>query len=264
MIKALSILLSVVTITLIATSSSCAFEENIVAAWLMDEGSGKAVKDFTSNFSDGEITGKAEWGDGRFGKALRFDGSTTYVQIPFNPEFQVLNKVDGFTFAAWFKTETLWSQRGTWIAGFQQMDANGTGRTWMGIKDGDKTYSYLGNGDTFGVPPEVDQWYHFAVVVKEEGAIDTIQAYSNGKPEEAPSMRGIETCEGDYLIGCHKDKNAVNFWEGMIDDVVIINKALTEEELNQLMNNGVSGILSVESRDKLAITWGYLRQNSSY
>ena len=259
MVKALSTLVSAAIVILFAlTGSSFAFRENIIAAWLLDEGSGKVAKDSTGNFSDGEIIGKAEWMDGKFGKALRLDGSTGHVQIPFNTEFQMLNTGD-FTFAAWFNTETLWDKRGTWIAGFQQMDANGNGRTWMGIKDGNMTYSYLGNNNTFGVPPEIGQWYHFAIVVKEEGAIDTLQVYSNGKPEEAPSMLGVETCEGDLLIGCHKDKNAVNFWEGLIDEVVIINKALTEEEINELMNNGVGGILAVESRDKLTTTWGYLK-----
>jgi hypothetical protein len=258
MSKALYMLVSAgIAIFLVAADSSYAFRENIVAAWPLDEGSGKVVKESTGNFSDGEIIGEAEWVDGKFGKALRLDGST-YVQIPFNPKFQVLNE-GGFTFAAWFNTETLYSIRGDYVAGFQQMDGNGTGRTWMGIKGGDRSYSYLGNGDTFGTSPEIGQWYHFAIVVEEGGDIDTIQIYSNGKPETAPSSRGIETCEGDLLIGCHKDKIKINFWEGLIDDIVIINKALTEEEINELMNKGVSGFLAVESRDKLTTTWGYLK-----
>jgi hypothetical protein len=256
MFRILFLFISVVMVILLMTiGPGLAFKEDIVAAWLMDEGSGKTVKDFVGNYSDGEINGKAEWVDGKSGKALRFDGSGGHVQVPFNPEFQVLNETD-FTFALWFKTETLPTDRGTWIAGFQQMDANGTGRTWMGLQDStDMVYSALGNIRPTGAVPEVDQWCHFALVVEEAGAGDNLKLYSNGKLETEMPL-SVETSEGDYLIGCHKNLSADNSWEGVIDDVVIIAKALTEEELEQLMNNGLSGILAVESRGKLTTTWG--------
>ena len=76
MFKTLSILISAVTVVLLANASSYAFEENIVAAWLMEEGSGNALVDSTGHFDDGEIFGEPEWVDGKFGKALRFDGAT--------------------------------------------------------------------------------------------------------------------------------------------------------------------------------------------
>lgn len=263
MTRTISILVSAVIVALFVTiGSGYAFKENIVVAWLMEEGAGKKVADSTGNHKDGEIVGKAEWVDGKFGKALRFDGSTTYVQIPFNPDFQVLNEGD-ITFAAWFKTEVLPAERGSYIAGFQQMDLNGIGRNWLALGPNsgatDETYSYLGNGFALAVPPEVGEWYHFALVAKEEGDVDTLQAYSNGKPEMDSVALGIETCEGDYLIGCHKAKTPLNFWEGIIDEVVIINKALTEAQISELMNKGVSGVLAVEGKDKLTTTWGVLK-----
>lgn len=264
MVKAISILVSAVIVILFGTASpSCAFKENIIAAWLMDEGAGKEVSDFMGNFSAGEINGKTEWVDGKSGKALRFDGSGGHVLIPFNPKFQMLNESD-FTFALWFKTETLPKDRGNWIAGFQQTDLNGTGRTWFGLQDNtDVPYSALGNIRPIGALPEVDKWHHFAVVIEEAGDGDNLRLYSDGTlvTEEALS---VETCEGDYLIGCHKNLNAINSWEGILDEVVIINKALTEEELNQLMNDGAGGVLAVDGRGKLAVTWGYVRQSSLY
>jgi hypothetical protein len=51
----------------------------------------------------------------------------------------------------------------------------------------------------------------------------------------------------------------VNFWEGLIDEMVIVNKALSENEINQLMAKGASGILAVDIRGKLAATWGDLK-----
>ena len=61
---------------LIGIQSSEGFRENIVRGWLFDEGSGKTAKDASGNGNDGRIEGKAEWVEGVFGPALRFDGST--------------------------------------------------------------------------------------------------------------------------------------------------------------------------------------------
>ena len=70
----------------------------------------------------------------------------------------------------------------------------------------------------------------------------------------------VEDCEGDFLIGCHKNLTAVNSWEGLIDEVVIMNKALTSDEVNRLMNEGVSTLLAVKAQNKLATAWGNLKR----
>ncbi|MBM3211674.1 hypothetical protein FJZ33_05625 [Candidatus Poribacteria bacterium] len=59
-------------------------------------------------------------------------------------------------------------------------------------------------------------------------------------------------------IGCHK--NLTNFWDGIIDDVVLIKKALTKNELQDLMKSDISNILRVEPTDKLATNWGNIKR----
>jgi hypothetical protein len=59
-------------------------DENTVALWLFDEGSGDVVKDFSGNGNNGKIF-EAEWAPGKFGDALKFDGiadQTDYVEAP--------------------------------------------------------------------------------------------------------------------------------------------------------------------------------------
>lgn len=261
MIKVLSLsVYAIVAILFMTTGSIDAFEESIIASWLMEEGSGSVLKDSTGNHEDGEIFGEAVWVDGKFGKALRFDGTSTYVVVPASPDFVMLNSGD-FSFAAWFKTDVSAADRGTWICVLQQGDLNGTGRTWLGIGPNtaatEQTYTYVGGGFTYGIPIEVGEWFHLAVVVEENGAADTIQVYSNGKPE-APSSKGMESCAGDYFIGVHKSLDPVNLWQGLIDEIIIMNKALSEAEVNDLMN---AGLAAVESRGKLSTTWGSLKTN---
>lgn len=111
-----------------------------------------------------------------------------------------------------------------------------------------------------GPPPEVGKWRHFAVVVTEKGnQTDKLQVYSDGKPELPGSQRDVETNEGDYLIGCHKNKDAQNYWNGVIDEALIFNQALTEKEIGQLIDTGIEKLLAVDSRGKLAIKWGQLK-----
>ena len=55
-------------------------DQELVAEWHFDEGSGSVVKDSSGNGNDGTIHG-AKWVDGKYGKALSFDGNGDYVEI---------------------------------------------------------------------------------------------------------------------------------------------------------------------------------------
>ena len=241
-------------IALLMTVSSFAFMENIVAAWTFDEDSGKVASDVSGNGNDGDIIGGVKQDDGKFGKALSFDGSTGYVEVPFDASMKVLN-VGDFTFTAWFMPNAIPAEN---KEVFQQGDNNGTGRTWLFVSNANEIRSYLGNATTgSGIPVEAGGWYHTAVVVTEGGAADTVQIYVNGMEAGAPTTLSMEDSEGDYFIGCHKD--LTNFWDGIIDDVVLFNKALAEDEINRLMNDGIKSVMAVEPIDKLAVCWGSVK-----
>ena len=55
--------------------------KNITGMWLFDEGKGGTAADSSENGNDGEIHG-AKWVDGKFGKALEFDGASNWVEVP--------------------------------------------------------------------------------------------------------------------------------------------------------------------------------------
>ena len=55
--------------------------ENIMGMWLFDEGKGGVATDSSKQGNDGEIHG-AKWVDGKFGKALEFDGANNWVEVP--------------------------------------------------------------------------------------------------------------------------------------------------------------------------------------
>lgn len=53
-----------------------------------DEGSGNVVKDISGNGNDGVVYG-AMWVDGKFGKALSFDGKDEYIDCGNNASLDI-------------------------------------------------------------------------------------------------------------------------------------------------------------------------------
>ena len=77
-------------------------DEGLVAEWHFDEGSGSVVKDISGNGNNGTIYG-ATWVDGKFGKALSFDGMDDYVEITYG-SLSPIGSLSYFTTEAWIKT----------------------------------------------------------------------------------------------------------------------------------------------------------------
>ncbi|MFC1719288.1 LamG-like jellyroll fold domain-containing protein [Candidatus Poribacteria bacterium] len=142
---------------------------------------------------------------------------------------------------------------------FQQGDGGGTGRTWLFThQDAGEIRSFLGNGTTTsGINAEAEQWYHTAVVVTEGGGVDSVQLYVDGEIAGAPFAAGMEDSEGIFFIGCHKD--IIDLMDGIIDELVLVNKALSEAEIRDLMNNGLASVMAVEPTGKLAVSWGEIK-----
>ena len=74
-------LLSLVAITVFALPSIAAIDRNnIMGMWLFDENSGDVAIDSSGNKNDGKIHG-AKRVNGKFGKALEFDGTDNWVEV---------------------------------------------------------------------------------------------------------------------------------------------------------------------------------------
>lgn len=56
--------------------------KTIEGLWLFDEGKGNVAVDSSGKGLDGKLIGNPTWVDGKFGKALEFDGKAAYVEVP--------------------------------------------------------------------------------------------------------------------------------------------------------------------------------------
>lgn len=227
-----------------------------VGIWLFDEGKGDRALDSSGKGNDGKLMKGPTWVDGKFGKALSFDGAATYVQIPDAPSFKTPT---GLTVEAWIKPARL-----TNIKGFvnKHLAGQNTGGSWT-LRDnpdggpGVAFYPYGGtttkrnelylNGvKTTNPAPgtlEVGKWIHLAGVWEGSGDFD-----GNTNP-----------------VGIGYMENPANpawIFDGLIDDVAIFNVALSEEDIQATMNKGLGkalGVTAVSPSGKLGTTWAHIK-----
>ena len=81
-------------------STEAAVDENTVAVWLFDEGTGDVAKDASGNGHDGEFAGKPKWVKAKFGGGLEFPGNDSgYVVVESTKKLEL----ETLSIEAWVK-----------------------------------------------------------------------------------------------------------------------------------------------------------------
>ena len=197
----------------------------MVAAYGLDEGAGTTATDRTTNHN-GSIAGGATWTAGRYGSALSFNGTSSMVTINDSPSLDMAN---GLTLEAWIRP----ASTGGWRDVVYRGDDNYFLATNTTDVYGALTVSSLGMVSADFVLP-LNTWTH--VAMSYDGS--NIKAYVNGvlagiAPQTgniAPSTSPL-TLGGDPLHG--------QYFHGLIDEVRVYNRALTEAEIASDMTTPV-------------------------
>ena len=232
-------------------------KETCVGAWLFESDAGNKMKDSSGNGNDGDISGGPGLVDGYFGKAMDFDGADDVIIIPDSDSLEL----EFVTMAAWVKLRN-YTEDARIIT--QEVDGDpystysltmgGAGWKKLEIRislDNSRKRLY----STMDIP--LDTWVHVAATYDGEKVI----FYVNGDLEmESPQTGALLTTDNPLYIG------ASQFWDprfidGLLDDVVLFNVALTQDQVEELMVNGISGILAVSSQGKLSATWAQIKQD---
>jgi hypothetical protein len=254
------VVLSLILISFMFVGLSYAIDEgSILGMWLFDEGEGDTAKDSSANGNDGQING-AQWVDGKFGKALEFDGAESVDM----GNLQFAGSV----------TITFWAKPSNVAAGRQNILCKAYGGEGCLTMEPDGNLSFYwgdcgGNCDPYvEVARPIgafrdDEWIHVAEtrdVKKRE-----YNMYKNGEVAASDSWVkcGAHPC-GDstpsglnFLIG---DGYAGKF-RGIIDEVALFNVVLSEDDINSIMLNGLENIITaVSTSGKLATTWRGIKQ----
>ena len=227
-----------------------------VAIWLFDEGKGDVVKDSSENGNDGQPMKGPKWVDGKFGKALEFDGSDDYVDCGSSASLDI---TDAITIVAWtFPSDQT----------FNHQDLVGKPSAYiLGHMDpGVIVRSYINDGGWFGVPYSkefnnyVDEWFHFAFTYDRS----ELKVYVNGILDSKGARGGQIVINKNPVVVAHScESQGFNaFYKGIVDDVAIFNEALSEDDIKSIMSQGLSrtlGITAVSRAGKLTTTWATVK-----
>ena len=248
--------LAMLVILLMSGESRIGFaqDEHTVLLYTFETGAGNTVKDLSGNKNDGELMGP-KWGEGNPGGGLTFGGNgpRDFVEIP---DSESLDLVEGLTVEMWVYLEA-WSTAG------------GTGATKelaykVGPRDNKKVLIRLttdkqawGAAVVHGKTELLlKKWVHIAGTY--DGKSGEGKIYIDGVIDGEGKISGNIVPNNDVLwLG----RGAGPFLEGRMDEVRISNIARSEQEIQELMNKGIEGVLAVKPQDKLATTWGKLKSD---
>jgi hypothetical protein len=214
-------------------------DPNLMGWWKFEEGSGPMVLDGSGHGNHGTFKSDPQRVAGYDGAALEFDGEDDFVQVPHAASLTVDNEV---AVMAWIHTSR---HGGPGTQGYQGIIAKGNPpRSYSLYTQSAGTLhfsttsegAYVGSSSSSQVP--LNEWVHVAAMV----AGGEHLYYINGEPAGTGGGGIILPGAADtstVVIG-RTNEGATRSFLGMIDDPRIYNRALTQEEIQQVMRGDTS------------------------
>jgi hypothetical protein len=220
----------------------------LVGYWPFDEGSGTVAGDMSGNQNNGTLSGSTlpAWAPGKYGKALSFDGSTSYIPIS-------RTVADDFTLSAWIKTtQNAAGCGGQWYCGQGIIDGEVGGVVsdfGMSVYNGKLAFGVGASDITVFSNANVNtgQWVLVtATRVKSTGAM---KIYVNGVLDNT-GTGGLQSLNAPTTLYIGADANinpSASFLNGLIDDVRIYNRALSDTEVLGLYRQNAAAQINTSS-----------------
>lgn len=205
----------------------------LVAQWSMDD----TLADASENHLDAAIYGTATYADGHDGsaRALRLDGSTSFLQLPYS-----IGSLDAMTFSAWVypRSATAWQRIFDFGNGTDQyvfLAPRASGQTRLAIKNGGDEQQVNTDGLS------LNRWTHVAVTL--------------GDGKAAIYVNGEKKAEGDVGIKLSDFSPVVNYigrsqfaadplLNASLQDVRIYNYVLADDDISRVYQGQATGITS--------------------
>jgi len=232
-------------------------KKNIEGLWLFDEGKGNVAKDLSGNGHDGDVDGP-KWVDGKFGKALEFDGKDDQVVI--KNYFGVGGK-EPRTTVLWWKANG--AKDHSWVK--WGINANTQKYYVRAHPAGAECYLRVETqgGQHYGSTNVCDgEWHHLAVVFpKGSDSVKDHLLYVDGvlETKTAGNDVGVNTDTKTTEVHIGAPLAHHTFAAGVMDEIAIFNIDLTEDDIKTIMTKGFKVALAVEQTDKLTSTWAKIK-----
>jgi hypothetical protein len=239
----------------VGVSHCVLLDENTMGFWSFDEGDGDTVMDASGNRNDGVIDG-ALWIDGKYGKALEFDGKDDFAEVPDSDSLHA----EDLTIAAWINVYSDphdWGDGGAGAIVFKNNEYQWSvdvgsgaapGLLWFGIW-GAKLVS------NFDFTDHLNEWHHVAVTF--DGGTQECRIYVDGELDaEGTVAEQVDPQPTPVLFGSREGSGRPDvFYHGALDDIEISNVVREQAEIQASM-----APLAVDTYGKLMTIWSALRR----
>ncbi|MBU0579474.1 right-handed parallel beta-helix repeat-containing protein, partial [Patescibacteria group bacterium] len=199
----------------------------LVAYWSFDDISNNIVPDKAGN-NNGTICGGVTIVDGVSGKALMFNGTDGYVEVPHSSSFDGIEAQDKITIESWVKIKGWYNDE--W---FSIVDTDNFGWLFQINSTQEEGLNFItnngGSGVWGGFVPDLDTWYHLAVSYDKSEA--KIRFFVNGEVKKEANLSGDITKGSEFLYIGYNPSGGTEYSNGIIDELRIYNKALSQEEI---------------------------------
>ena len=259
-----AVLITGLGVVIPVAAQTVVIEDGLIGYWSFDKDTvkGKTVEDIWGN-QDAEIIGDLQIVPGKFGEAVQLGGGAgARVQMTDDiKEAELPTEEMTVELWAWDEQFIEW---GGYVVAVQDNGAFEKGwllgTRWKAFSfalssedadDGDGLLTYLNAASS----SEVNKWYHVV------GTYDSkeMKIYVNGKLEGTSGVQSGPINYPDrifFSIGAYKDDNEDFVHKGMLDEVRLYDRALSEKEV---LNNMEAEGLAVEPAGKLSLTWGQIK-----
>ena len=250
MLRALCIM--VILCALYCLTAMATMDKTMVLYFPFDDGNGKTVKDSSFYQNDGAMDGELDWVDGIAGGALQFRANGT---VEVDDDDNSLDLIGPHTISYWLKWNggtVAWSP----FISKTETQAKDNYHTWVGS---DHVWDYANNNNmqVHGKTPIPldDKWIFLTVAHDGE---KTCSFYIDAVLDNEEQIENFEANDAPFRIG--SDGFSVGILgAGTMDELTVFNRALNENEIKTLMEQGGKAYTAVESIGKLTTTWSSVK-----
>ncbi len=204
----------------------------LVAAYAFNEGSGSTTADASGNGNAGTITGATWTTSGRFGAALVFNGTNSWVTVNDSTS---LNLATAFTLEAWVNPP---SQSSWQVAVIKEAPGGMSYAVYANTSGNDPAAALHTTVDVNLYGPSalpLNTWSHIAATY--DGS--SVKLYVNGSLVNSQSWSGqMPVSSSPLRIG--GDSVWGEYFKGTIDEVRVYNRALSAAEIQTDMTTPIS------------------------
>jgi hypothetical protein len=205
-------------------------DPNLVGWWRFDETAGSTAADSSRHKRDGILIGGLTFdkdsAPGKAGRAIRFGAKDVLIEIK---DYKGIGGTRARTVAAWIKTASAQGEIVSWgKKDFGQMFTFGYIRGRVGVTpSGGYLYMKAETND--------DQWHHVVVVVRKAelpNLYNDVKLYLDGAPAEIHDIGLLDLWP--IQTGQEQNVRIGRGFKGLVDDLRIYDRVLSDEEINAL------------------------------